>query len=93
MVMHNNRYYLRVMHLQHMANRHMRDPTTARIGTEIANPEIDFAKLAMSMGVQGPFGPVTDPSKLGAVLKQAVAIAKAGEPVMVDVVSARTLRK
>ena len=87
MVMHNNRYYFQeVMHLQSMANRHMRDPHTARIGTEIADPNIDFAKMAQSMGVQG-FGPVTDPSKLGAVLKQAVAIAKAGEPVLVDVVS------
>lgn len=87
MVMHNNRYYFQeVMHLQTMANRHMRDPHTANIGTEIANPNIDYAKLAQSMGVQG-FGPITDPAKLGPVLQQAVAIAKRGEPVLVDVVS------
>lgn len=86
-VMHNNRYYFQeVMHLQVMAERHMRDPKTAKIGTEIADPNIDYAKLAQSMGMQG-FGPVTDPAKLGGVLQQAVAIVKRGEPVLVDVVS------
>jgi hypothetical protein len=41
--------------------------------------------LAKSMGVQS-FGPVTDPSELGATLKKAVQVAKAGEPVLVDAV-------
>ena len=87
MVMHNNRYYFQeVMHLQAMANRHMRDPHTARIGTEIANPNIDFAKLAQSMGVHAE-GPITDPEKLGPALQRAVAIVKSGEPALVDVVS------
>jgi len=87
MVMHNNRYYFQeVMHLQHMANRHMRDPHTANIGTEIANPNIDFAKLAQSMGVHAE-GPITDPTKLGPALQRAVAIVKSGEPALVDVVS------
>jgi acetolactate synthase I/II/III large subunit len=86
MVMHNNRYYFQeVMHLQVMAERHMRDPKTANVGTEIANPNIDFAKMAESFGVQG--FTVTDPAKLGGVLQQAAAIAKRGEPVLVDVVS------
>jgi thiamine pyrophosphate-dependent acetolactate synthase large subunit-like protein len=86
MVVHNNRYYFQeVMHLQAMAERHMRDPKTANIGTEIANPNIDFAKMAGSFGVEG--FTVTDPAKLGGVLQQAVAIAKRGEPVLVDVVS------
>jgi thiamine pyrophosphate-dependent acetolactate synthase large subunit-like protein len=85
-VMHNNRYYFQeVMHLQAMADRHMRDPTTAKIGTEIADPNIDFAKMAQSFGMQG--FTVTDPTKLGAVLKQAAGIVKNGEPVLVDVVS------
>jgi thiamine pyrophosphate-dependent acetolactate synthase large subunit-like protein len=86
MVVHNNRFYFQeVMHLQAMAERHMRDPKTAHIGTEIANPDIDFAKMAGSFGVQG--FTVTEPDKLGGVLQQAVAIAKRGEPVLVDVVS------
>ena len=87
MVVHNNRFYFQeVMHLQAMAERHMRNPQTAKIGTEIADPNIDYAKMAQSLGMQG-FGPVTDPAKLGGVLQQAVAIVKRGEPVLVDVVS------
>src|SRR5579864_117 len=86
-VMHNNRYYFQeVMHLQTMANRHMRDPHTANIGTEIANPNIDFAKLAQSMGMHGE-GPITDPEKLGPALQRAVAVVKSGQPALVDVVS------
>jgi acetolactate synthase I/II/III large subunit len=86
MVMHNNRYYFQeVMHLQAMAERHMRDPRTAKIGTEIADPNIQYAKLAESMGVQG--FTVTDPAKLGGVFQQAVALVKKGEPILVDVVS------
>jgi thiamine pyrophosphate-dependent acetolactate synthase large subunit-like protein len=85
-VMHNNRFYFQeVMHLQTMANRHMRDPHTAKIGTEIADPNIDFAKMAQSFGMQG--FTVTDPAKLGDVLKTAAGIVKKGEPVLVDVVS------
>jgi acetolactate synthase-1/2/3 large subunit len=87
MVMHNNRYYFQeVMHLQTMANRHMRDPSTARIGTEIADPNIDFAKLAQSMGVHAE-GPITDPEKLGPALQRAVAVVKSGQPALVDVIS------
>jgi len=75
-----------VMHLQTMANRHMRDPHTANIGTEIANPNIDFAKLAQSMGMHGE-GPITDPEKLGPALQRAIAVVKSGQPALVDVVS------
>ena len=50
--MHNNRaYHQEVMHVQRMANRHQRGITRPRIGTTIENPNIDFAKLAQSMGV------------------------------------------
>ncbi len=86
-VVHNNRFYFQeVMHLQAMASRHMRDPRTAHIGTEIAHPNIDFAKMAQSFGVHAE-GPVTDPAKLGAVLQRAVEMVKRGEPALVDVVS------
>jgi len=86
-VMHNNRaYHQEVMHLQRMANRHNRGIDTARIGTAIVNPEIDFAKLAQSMGVHGE-GPITDPKDLGPALQRAAAIVKRGEPALVDVVT------
>ncbi len=87
MVMHNNRYYFQeVMQVQAMASRRMRDPKNAHIGTDIANPNIDLAKMAQSMGVYGE-GPITDPAKLGPALQRAVAIVKGGEPALVDVVA------
>jgi acetolactate synthase I/II/III large subunit len=87
LVVHNNRaYFQEMMHVQTMANRHVRDIHTARIGTEIADPNIDFATLARSMGVYGE-GPITDPADLGPALQRAVAVVKKGEPALVDVVS------
>ena len=87
MVMHNNRaYHQEVMHLQRMANRHNRGVDRAHIGTAITDPNIDFAKLAQSMGVAAE-GPIDNPADLGPALKRAVAIVKRGEPALVDVVT------
>jgi acetolactate synthase-1/2/3 large subunit len=87
MVVHNNRYYFQeVMHLQHMASRRLRNPRTAGIGTEIADPNVDFAKLADSMGVHAE-GPIADPAKLGPALQRAVALVKGGKPALLDVIS------
>jgi thiamine pyrophosphate-dependent acetolactate synthase large subunit-like protein len=86
-VMHNNRcYFQEIMHLQRMADRHTRDVTTAHVGTEIANPNIQYAKLAESLGVHGE-GAITDPNELGPALQRAIAIVKRGEPALVDVVT------
>ena len=86
MVMHNNRaYHQEVMHLQRMAALHDRRPDQADIGNVINNPDIDYAKLALAHGVWGE-GPITDPAKLGAALKRAVAVVKSGAPALLDVV-------
>ena len=86
MVMHNNRaYHQEVMHLQRMAALHDRRPDQADIGNVINNPDIDYAKLAQAHGVWGE-GPITDPAKLGAALKRAVAVVKTGAPALLDVV-------
>ncbi len=86
-VMHNNRaYHQEMMHLQRMANRHNRGVDTAPIGTALVNPNIDFAKLAQSMGVHAE-GPITDPKDLGPALQRAVAVVKSGEPALIDVVT------
>ena len=68
-----------------MAAQHNRPQHTARIGTEISNPDIDFAKLAQSMGVWAE-GPISDPAKLGPALQRAIAIVKQGRPALVDAV-------
>jgi acetolactate synthase I/II/III large subunit len=86
MVMHNNRaYHQEVMHLQKMAGLHNRRMDQAAIGTTIENPNIDFAKLAQSMGVWSQ-GPVTDPGAIGPALSKALAVVKRGEPALIDVV-------
>jgi thiamine pyrophosphate-dependent acetolactate synthase large subunit-like protein len=86
MIMHNNRaYHQELMHLQKMAGLHNRSMDRASIGTTIENPNIDFAKLAQSLGVFGE-GPVTNPSAIGPALAKALAVVKRGEPALVDIV-------
>jgi len=86
MIMHNNRaYHQEVMHLQKMAGLHNRRMDQASIGTTIENPNIDFAKLAQSMGVFAE-GPITNPSAVAPALSKALAVVKRGEPALVDVV-------
>jgi acetolactate synthase I/II/III large subunit len=86
MLMHNNRcYHQEIMHIQRMAALHSRPIHTSHIGTEIANPDIDFAKLAQGMGVWAE-GPISDPARIGPALKRAVAEVKNGRPALVDVV-------
>jgi thiamine pyrophosphate-dependent acetolactate synthase large subunit-like protein len=90
-VMHNNRgYHQEVMHIQRLSNRRNRVANNGKdfgpIGTKIQNPDIDYASLAKSMGMQA-IGPINDPKDLGPALKRAVQIVKAGEPVLVDSVT------
>ncbi len=86
MLMHNNRaYHQEVMHLQKMAGLHNRRMDTAGVGTTIENPNIDFARLAQSVGVWAE-GPITDGAKIGPALSRALAVVKRGEPALVDVV-------
>jgi len=85
-VMYNNRGYVQeVMHLQRMAGLHRRDPKTAKVGTMIYDPEVDFAKLAQSFGVWGE-GPISDPDKVGPALERGLKVVKSGAPALVDVV-------
>ncbi|HEX4798278.1 MAG TPA: thiamine pyrophosphate-binding protein [Burkholderiales bacterium] len=85
-VMYNNRGYVQeVMHLQRMAGLHRRDPKTAKVGTMIYDPEVDFAKLAQSFGVWGE-GPISDPDKVGPALQRGLKVVKSGAPALVDVV-------
>jgi len=86
-VMHNNRsYHQEVMHIQRMANRHNRGIANSHIGTAIDNPNIDYAKLAQSMGLYGE-GPITDPKDLGPAIRRGIAAVERGEPALIDVVT------
>jgi acetolactate synthase-1/2/3 large subunit len=86
-VMHNNRaYHQEVMHIQRMANRHQRGIANAGIGTTLLDPNIDYAKLAQSMGWYAE-GPISDPKDLGPAIRRAVAAVKRGEPALLDTVT------
>jgi thiamine pyrophosphate-dependent acetolactate synthase large subunit-like protein len=73
------------MHVARMAAQHNRPQHTARIGTEITSPDIDFSKLAQGMGVWAE-GPITDPAKLGPAIARAMKVVKSGAPALVDAV-------
>lgn len=88
-VMLNNRgYHQEVMHLQRMSN--FRNRTVNRggdlgaVGTSIMNPDIEYHKLAESMGWWAR-GPIKDPKDLGPALKAAVAAVKSGQPALLNV--------
>jgi acetolactate synthase-1/2/3 large subunit len=74
------------MYVQRMCNRNDRGIDRAKIGTTLQDPNIDYAKLAQSMGVYGE-GPITDPKDLGPAIGRAIEVVKRGEPALVDVVT------
>ena len=85
-IMNNNRaYHQEVMHLQRMAARHNRVLTNAHVGTSIDDPNIDYAKLAESMGWYAE-GPITEPNDVGPALRRAIARVEAGQPALLDTV-------
>src|ERR1035438_5752971 len=82
-VMHNNRgYHQEVMHVQRLANFHNRVASLGNdmgpTGTSIENPDIEYHKLAESMGWWAK-GPIKDPAQLGAAIKEAVAVVRSEE--------------
>jgi thiamine pyrophosphate-dependent acetolactate synthase large subunit-like protein len=86
-VMHNNRaYHMEIMHVQRMCNARSRGVDRGTLGSEISNPNIDYAKLAQSMGVYAE-GPIANANDLGPALRRAIAVVKRGEPALVDVVT------
>jgi thiamine pyrophosphate-dependent acetolactate synthase large subunit-like protein len=88
-VMHNNRgYHQELMHVQRLSSFRNRVASLGGdlgpIGTSIMNPDIEYHKLAESMGWWAR-GPITDPEKLGPALKEAVAVVKSGQPALLNV--------
>ena len=87
-VMHNNRgYHQELMHVQRMANFRNRVVNVGGdlgpVGTSIQNPDIEYHKLAESMGWWAK-GPIKDPAELGPALKEAVAVVKSGRPALLN---------
>ena len=71
-VMHNNRaYHQETMHVVRMASRHQRAPIGLASARRCRIRNVDYAKLAQSMGVYAE-GPVTDPANLGPAIRRAL---------------------
>jgi acetolactate synthase-1/2/3 large subunit len=85
-VLNNRAYHQEYMYVEAMAGRRSRGVTNADVGTTLKDPNIDYATVARGFGVHGE-GPVTDPAQLAPALKRAMAMVKAGEPAVVDVVT------
>jgi thiamine pyrophosphate-dependent acetolactate synthase large subunit-like protein len=86
-LMHNNRaYHMEIMHLQRMANQHNRGIDTCGIGTTITDPNINYAQMAKSMGVNAE-GPIADPAMLAPAIKRGIEEVKRGNPYLIDVVT------
>ncbi|OFW13858.1 MAG: thiamine pyrophosphate-binding protein [Acidobacteria bacterium RIFCSPLOWO2_12_FULL_67_14] len=86
-VMNNNRaYHQEIMHVQKMCNARNRGVDRGELGSQLIDPNIDFAKLAQSMGVYAE-GPITNPNDLGPAIRRALQVVKKGEPALVDVVT------
>jgi acetolactate synthase-1/2/3 large subunit len=88
-VMHNNRgYHQEVMHVQRLASFRNRVASLGGdlgpIGTSIMNPDIEYHKLAESMGWWAK-GPIKDPAELGSAIKEAVAVVRSGQPALLNV--------
>lgn len=88
-VMHNNRgYHQELMHVQRLSSFRNRVASLGGdigpIGTSIMNPDIEYHKLAESMGWWAK-GPIKDPAELGPALKEAVAVVKSGQPALLNV--------
>lgn len=88
-VMHNNRgYHQEVMHVQRLSSFRNRvanlDGDMGPVGTSIERPDIEYHKLAESMGWWAK-GPIKDPAQLGPALKEAVEVVKRGQPALLNV--------
>jgi len=88
-VMHNNRaWHQETMHVQRLSNFRNRVANLGGdlgpVGTSIQNPDIEYHKLAESMGWWAK-GPIKDPAQLGPALKEAVAVVKSGQPALLNV--------
>jgi acetolactate synthase-1/2/3 large subunit len=86
-VMQNNRaYHQEVMWFQRAALLRKRSVDLAQTGFGLGDPNIDYAKMAASMGVASS-GPISDPRDLAAAIRRGIQVVKSGEPYLVDVVT------
>jgi thiamine pyrophosphate-dependent acetolactate synthase large subunit-like protein len=85
-VVSNNRSYFNdEVHQERVARVRGRDESRRWVGQRIDDPAPDLAALARAQGLEG-IGPITKAGDLPDALRSAVALVRAGRPVVVDVV-------
>lgn len=86
-VMFNNRAYFNDWeHQIRLAKQRGTPVERAYIGMDIAEPFVDFATLARSMGVHGE-GPIEHGDDVQAAVKRAIKVVKSGKPALVDTIT------
>lgn len=80
----NHSFYNDVEHQQRVATTRGRPLHNAHIGMAMTDPPIDLCGLARSFGLQA-FGPIRNIEQLDATLTQAMAAARLGQTVLLDV--------
>ena len=83
-VANNRSFFNDELHQERVALQRGRPPENRWIGQAIRDPDIDLATMARGQGCAG-IGPVEDPKKLVAALREAVAAVRAGKVCVVDV--------
>jgi thiamine pyrophosphate-dependent acetolactate synthase large subunit-like protein len=83
-VANNQSYFNDEEHQERMARVRNRPVENRWVGQRMADPPVDFAALATSLGVEG-FGPVENPAELASTYQKAVAAVNEGRPALVDV--------
>lgn len=86
-IMHNNRaWHQELMFLQYMTGVRGRGTDRAHIGTEISDPNIDYATMAKAYGIASE-GPISDPSMLADAFQRGIDSVKQGQPYLIDVLT------
>jgi thiamine pyrophosphate-dependent acetolactate synthase large subunit-like protein len=83
-VVNNRSYYNAEIHAERVAKVRGRSVENKGVGIRLAQPPVNFAKLAESFGVYGE-GPIEKPDDLRPAIERAVGVVKAGSPALVDV--------
>jgi thiamine pyrophosphate-dependent acetolactate synthase large subunit-like protein len=74
------------MSVQILASRRDRHPDRGRIGTEIVDPNINYANVAQGFGVYAE-PQITHPDQLAPAIARALKVVKSGHPALLDIVS------
>ena len=83
-VANNRSFFNDELHQERVAKERSRPVANRWIGQAIREPDIDLASIARAQGCVG-IGPVEDPRKLVAALREGIAAVQAGKPCVVDV--------